>query len=346
MNYGKQLLFLTLLALYISVSYASPYRDLFKQVHPSVVVLHTFESVPTRDSASNRQMASVQGLGSGVLISDDGKILTAAHVVHLSDSIHVEFTDGSKTLAKVLASDPAADIALLKIEKIPRDAVIAPLGNSETVEVGDDIFIIGAPYGISHTLTVGNISGHRTSNASEIFQQAEFFQTDAAINQGNSGGPMFNLKGEVIGIVSHILSKSGGFEGLGFAVTVNTARNLLLDNKGVWTGMEGKILAGDIAKLFNVPQDAGLLVERVAQDSPAAKAGLQGGNINAIINNTKYFVGGDIILHVDNVQIDTGKNLNIIRKNLKMKRSNEKTRISILRSGKITELITVMEKRY
>ena len=157
---------------------------------------------------------------------------------------------------------------------------------------------------------------------------------------------MFNLKGEVIGIVSHILSKSGGFEGLGFAVTVNTARNLLLDNKGVWTGMEGKILAGDIAKLFNVPQDAGLLVERVAQDSPAAKAGLQGGNINAIINNTKYFVGGDIILHVDNVQIDTGKNLNIIRKNLKMKRSNEKTRISILRSGKITELITVMEKRY
>ena len=178
--------------------------------------------------------------------------------------------------------------------------VVAPLGDSDKVEVGDEVFVVGAPYGLSRTLTAGHISGrHSSDNKTIDAALMEFLQTDAAINQGNSGGPMFNMNGEVIGIVTRILSKSGGSEGLGFAATSKMARQLLLDQKPFWSGVEGFLLRGDLAKALNVPQPAGLLVQRVAEGSPAARAGVLAGSMRANIDGENLLLGGDIVLEVN-----------------------------------------------
>lgn len=215
---------------FIQPTNAQQLRELFSKSNPSVVVIKTLEKkIP---SVSQAGLVSLPGLGSGVLISGDGKVLTAAHVVQAADYVSVEFTDGKRVSAHVIASYPPADVALLQLEATPAEAVPARLGDSDKMQVGDDIFVIGAPFGLSHSLTVGHVSGRHLSEESVGgLSKVELFQTDAAINQGNSGGPMFNMDGEVVGIVSRIVSRSGGFEGVGFAVTSNVAQKLLFDNK-------------------------------------------------------------------------------------------------------------------
>src|SRR2546425_95825 len=185
--------------------------DVFKRVNPAVVEIHTRETDVARGGIA--QQVSVAGLGSGVLISADGKVLTAAHVVQTADAIVVEFLTGEVLKARVVSSEPAADVALLQLERAPLDSPAARLGDSDVVEVGDQVFVVGAPMGISHTLTVGHISARRRpSDSASALSLAEFFQTDAAINEGDSGGPLFNMDGEVVSVVSHILSRSGGSE--------------------------------------------------------------------------------------------------------------------------------------
>lgn len=323
-----------------SILNAAPVKlsDLFKKTSPAVVVLHTFERVPNRNSATKERMTSVEGLGSGVLIDNEGLILTAAHVVHVADSVHVEFSNGKKVLGKVIASEITADVALVKVDEIPSGIQPAVLGDSNYNNVGDDIFVIGAPYGINHTLTVGYISGRREPLDKSMFSDVEFFQTDAAINQGNSGGPMFNMSGEVIGIVSHILSKSGGFEGMGFAVTSNSAKNLLLEQKRVWSGVDGVILDEELAGILQLPQESGALVQRVAEGSMAHKAGLKGGDVKALIGNRKLILGGDIILNVENVPVEGPESIKLIKKTIALKDSGENIRITALRKGKLIKL--------
>src|SRR5213594_2348540 len=177
--------------------------EVFKRVNPAVVEIHTKETEIARGGMA--QPVNVAGLGSGVLISPDGKILTAAHVVQTADDIEVEFLTGEKIRAKVVSSEPTADVALVQLEKPPRAPFVVKIGDSDAVDVGEQVFVVGAPLGVSHTLTVGFISGRRKPNATfSGMSRVEYFQTDAAVNQGNSGGPMFNMQGEVIGIVSYI----------------------------------------------------------------------------------------------------------------------------------------------
>lgn len=133
------------------------------------------------------------------------------------------------------------------------------------------------------------------------FPLAEFLQTDATINTGNSGGPLFNLAGDVIGIVSHNISKGGGSEGLGFVVTINTAKDLLLARRSIWTGLEGHTLSGDLAAIFNLPQPEGFLVKTVAKGSPAEEVGIRGGTKTATIDGQTLVVGGDVLLAVDGI---------------------------------------------
>ena len=329
------------ICLHISTQvFADDLGDLYKKVSPAVVILHTFEQVPTSTGSSIvTSMSTAEGLGSGVLISDDGKILTAAHVVHLSNSVHVEFPNGKKVLGRVIASDPAADIALLQINEIPADAKVVPLGDSDQAAIGDNVFVVGAPYGIGQTLTVGYISGrHLSEHALSSLRKVEVLQTDAAINQGNSGGPMFNMQGEVIGVVSQILTKSGGFEGLGFVVSSNTVRNLLLDEKNFWSGIKWQFIQRPLANAFNVPQMAGVLVERVAQDSPADRAGIQAGEIKAVIGKREFILGGDIILAVDNISIEDPDSIKKIYDALKKKSSSESVSVKVYRQGRNLEL--------
>ncbi len=182
--------------------------ELFKEVDGSVTVvlsLHKVSSVP----AGIQQTMGIN-LGSGVLVSKSGKVVTAAHLVNTADQIKVKLSSGEIVDAKVTASAPFGDVSLLQLESVPEGVRVARLGDSDKVEVGDEVFVVGTPYGLSHTLTAGHISArHKLNTLSGAFEEVEIFQTDAAINEGNSGGPMFNMAGEVIGIASRILTKSG-----------------------------------------------------------------------------------------------------------------------------------------
>src|SRR5262245_18822901 len=187
--------------------------EVFRKVDPSVVVIRA----KGRDVGGGGGAVRFNEIGSGVLISADGRVMTAAHVVHAMDEINVELASGETVPARVVASEPAADLSLMKLERVPPSAKPAPLANSDAVRIGDQVIVVGAPYGLAHSMTVGWISARWGPNT--VYKEmplAEFFQTDAVINQGNSGGPMFNMAGEVVGIVSHNISKSGGSEGLGF----------------------------------------------------------------------------------------------------------------------------------
>jgi serine protease Do len=317
----------------------------FKRVSKSVVIVLTEEKVLEPDKGRGRRVA-VQSLASGVLISADGKVLTAAHVVQAAHRVAVEFISGDVVDAKVVASDPPADVALLQLERVPADAVVAKLGDSDQVQVADQIFVVGAPYGFSHTLTVGYISARRQpATSTEELALAELFQTDAAVNEGNSGGPMFNMNGEVIGIVSHILTQSGGFEGMGFAVTTNTARLLLLEQPAFWSGLQGYTLSVELAALLNVPQSAGVLVMQVAEGSPSARLGLRAGTTPAQIGEVRLILGGDIILDVMGIRMHADiKNYQRVRERLRHIKPGEKITVKILRGGRIIKLSTTMPK--
>src|SRR6266850_2006400 len=214
---------------------AQDLRKIFQQVSPSVVVIRASGQEVT--SCGTTRFTET---GSGVLISQDGKVMTAAHVVHAMTDIHVQFLGGDGVTAKVVASEPAADLSLLQLERVPPGARVARMADSNTVQVGEQVVIVGAPYGLSYSLSAGWISARWAANTVyKSMPLAEFLQTNATINTGNSGGPMFNLAGEVIGLVSHNISKSGGSEGLGFVVTINTAKQLLLEKKSFWGGLAG-----------------------------------------------------------------------------------------------------------
>src|SRR5713101_6319104 len=223
--------------------------EVFRKVTPSVVVIRAKGSEVT----AGGQVRFLE-TGSGVLVSADGKVMTAAHVVHSMNEISVEFLGGETVSAKVIASELAADLSLLQLERVPAGARVARMANSDTARVGDPVYIVGAPYGLSYSLSAGLISARWAPNTVyKTMPLAEFFQTTATINTGNSGGPMFSMNGEVIGIVSHNISKSGGSEGLGFVVTINTAKKLLLEKRSVWGGLDGQILSDQLADLLSLP---------------------------------------------------------------------------------------------
>ncbi|PYQ10689.1 MAG: trypsin [Acidobacteria bacterium] len=304
---------------------AQSYSEVFKRVRDAVVVIRTAE----RDlaPAPGGRMVTVPGLGSGVLISADGQVLTAAHVVQTAEKIQVLTTGGEILGARVASSSPSADVALLQLERPPKKGAVA--------ELGDPIFIVGAPLGISYTLTAGHISARRKmQGVYGNFSEAEFFQTDAAINPGNSGGPMFDIQGRVVGVVPH---------GLGFVVTSNMARDLLLQQKSLWTGFEGYMLSGELAKVFNLPQAAGILVQRVAEHSPATEIGLQPGTMRAEIEGESLIVGGDIILEVQGIRVSEPGAADRIRQSIS-KPAGQTVTVKVLRAGRTVELTTKVER--
>ncbi len=322
---------------------AGSLRELFKQVDRSVVVVRTVEKQLSRDKSKG--LVSARGLGSGVLIAPEGLVMTASHVVHVADAVAVELWDGQLIPARVVGSEPTADLALLQLEQVPENLQPAPLGDSSQVEIGDEVFVVGAPYGVGRSLTAGHISAIRVQeDIPEELTPLRLFQTDAAINRGNSGGPMFNMQGEVIGIVSSILSQSGGSEGLGFAVTSNVARKVLLEEKTFWAGVTTVLLRGEFAKVFNLPQPAGLLVQQVAQNSPADHIGLRPGETLARVGEREFLVGGDIILAMLGRQVtDKPEFLMDVQKAMKEIKAHDRIVLKVLRDGTVVDLsLTVL----
>ena len=328
------ILFLILLAACASAS-AQQLRDAFRRVKPSVVIVRT-----GGDQSPITGQTDDAGVGSGVLISKDGKILTAAHVVQGGQPITVEFTDGQRLKAQVIESSVPADLALLQVDHVPTAAAAAKLGDSDLVETGDDIFIVGAPYGLSNTLTVGRVSARRPDEArGGILSINEFLQTDAVVNPGNSGSPVFNQAGEVVGIVSSVAGDSGEFQGIGFAATINTARTLLLDRDPFLTGLDGVLVTGIVAKALNLPQAAGFLVTNVARDSLAEQMGLAGGQVEAVIDDENLLIGGDVILKINGASIGVDRRANrLIFSNIARSNVGAIVRCTVLRAGHITEL--------
>ncbi|HXJ83117.1 MAG TPA: trypsin-like peptidase domain-containing protein [Candidatus Methylomirabilis sp.] len=315
--------------------HAQDLTQLFKKVSPTVVVIRAKGREITASGQSR-----FNETGSGVLISAEGKVMTAAHVVQITDTISVEFLGGESVSARIVASEPAADLSLLQLDRVPAGAAVAQLGNSDTVQVGQQIIIIGAPYGLSHSMSVGWISAKwPPDTVYKDMPLAEFFQTDATINQGNSGGPMFDMAGQVIGLVSHNISKSGGSEGLGFVVTINTAKELLLDKRSFWGGTEGQVLSNELADLLNLPPGTtGYLIKSVAKGSPAADVGLRGGTKYATIDGKPIVLGGDIILSIDDIQVKSAADLVKIRDRLAGLKPGTPLKAMVLREGRVLDL--------
>lgn len=312
--------------------------EVFRQVSPAVVVVQTAQTEYPKGTLV--APVRVGGLGSGVLISPT-QVFTAAHVVQVADQVEVVFPSGERIAARVVSSRAMQDVALLELARPPAGASPARLGNSDSVEVGEEIFVVGAPFGVSHTLTVGHVSAKRT--APGMFGglgTLDLLQTDAAINQGNSGGPMFNLRGEVIGIVSYIITQSGGFQGLGFAVTSNLARSVLLEEPTFWAGIESLPLTGLLGQLLNVPAaTGGVLVQRVAQGSAASAAGVRPGTIPATIAGEELLLGGDIIIAVQGIPLGPEfENYARIRDAVAATPPGGTVRMTVLRGGERLEL--------
>jgi S1-C subfamily serine protease len=311
-------------------------EETFAAVAPSVVTIHTATSALQLDEGG-MLIEGAYAIGSGVLVSDDGRILTAAHVIQTAEQIVVEFPDGELRPAHVVGSVKGADAALIQLdEPAPESARVAEVGDSDLVRVGSRCMVVGAPRGISHSLTVGHISARRFQPGRvQQMVRPEFFQTDASINQGNSGGPMFDMNGRVIGIVSYIVTASGGSEGLGFAVTSNVCRKLLLEASPFWSGTDEILVAGAFAKALNVPGGrSGLLIQQVAEGSPGALLGLEGGTVPAQLAGTPVLLGGDIIIEIAGIAFDEKDAGERILEALSSLDRGSELRLRVLRGGR------------
>jgi serine protease Do len=239
------------------------------------------------------------GLGSGFIISEDGYILTNHHVVGEADKITVTLKDGREFEAKLIGSDPKSDVALIQIKKA-NDLPSLPLGDSESLEIGEWVMAVGNPFGLSHTLTVGVVSAKGRSSVG-ITDYEDFIQTDAAINPGNSGGPLINMKGEAIGINSAIFSKSGGYMGIGFAIPINMVKIIkeqLIAHGKVdrgYLGVAPQDITKELRESFDLAKGLkGVLISQVFEDSPAKKYGIRRGDIlieldGKAINDVAHF---------------------------------------------------------
>jgi S1-C subfamily serine protease len=280
----------------------------------------------------------VEGAGSGFLIDAAGHILTNNHVIEGAQTIEVTLGDQSRYKAKLIGTDTRNDIALIQIDSRGRKIPPLPLGDSRNLLVGQRVLAIGNPFGFQSTLTTGIVSSlGRTVQTSDTTFIDDAIQTDAAINRGNSGGPLLNSQGEVIGINSAIFSPSGTTAGIGFAIPINTAKrvaNELITQGRVRRavlGIEGRAIWPDLAEALNLPVQQGLLVERAVLGGPAAKAGIRGGNRSVLAGLQELRVGGDVLIAVNGKAVTNQNDLNLM---LNRAQPGDNVTLTIIRDGK------------
>ena len=305
---------------------AGGYGDLVEQVAPAVVFIEVTNTVQPahalpddipeglrkRFEQQNPKASPRGGLGSGFIITEGGQIVTNHHVVAGASTVKVKLADGRSFDAEVVGSDPATDIALLSI-KADVDLPFVSFGTSEEMRVGDEVVAVGNPFGLSSTVTSGIISAKSRDINSGPYD--DFIQTDAAINRGNSGGPLFNNAGDVIGVNTAILSPGGGSVGIGFAVPSDVVRDVVADlsddgtvTRG-WLGVNIRPMNDEVAQVLGFEKSKGAVVENVAKDSPAEAAGLAQGDIILSFDGTAVEALGDLTRAVaakdpeDNVSI-------------------------------------------
>lgn len=330
----------------------SPLTAIFKNVENSVVQITSKVSTVNPNIIINGNPLESQStrLGSGFVYDKAGHIITNNHVVAGAKEVDVRFVDGNVYSAKVIGTDPFNDIAVLQITDDFSEEHIVPLilGDSSTLEVGQQVIAIGNPFGLSNTMTTGIVSqvGRLLPNRDAGFSIPNVVQTDAAINPGNSGGPMLNLQGHVIGINTAIQSTTGEFSGIGFAVPSNTIKRLVpnLIQKGSfehpWLGVSGTSLTPDIAKQIGLAKNyKGVLVTTLVKDGPAQKAGLQESSYN--VNGELR--GGDVIIALDGYQIRDIDDLIIYLADNKI--VGDSVVLEINRNNDIIELTATLQAR-
>jgi S1-C subfamily serine protease len=266
----------------------------------------------------------VEGAGSGFLIDTSGHILTNYHVVQGAQTIEVILGDQTHYSGKTIGADPVNDIALIQIDTRGHQLTPLPLGDAQNLQVGQRVLAIGNPFGFESTLTTGIVSAlGRTVQTSETSLIDGAIQTDAAINRGNSGGPLLNSHGEVIGINTAIYTPSGTTAGIGFAIPINTARRVAEDLitqgrvRRAFLGIEGRALWPDLAKALDLPTEQGILVERATPGGPAAQAGIRGGTRTVLAGLQQLRVGGDIVVAVNGKKLTNQFELGVILNRLR-----------------------------
>ncbi|MGU1732168.1 serine protease MucD [Pseudomonas aeruginosa] len=272
-------------------------------------------SIPQVPRNPRGQQCEAQSLGSGFIISNDGYILTNNHVVADADEILVRLSDRSEHKAKLIGADPRSDVAVLKIEA--KNLPTLKLGDSNKLKVGEWVLAIGSPFGFDHSVTAGIVSAKGRSLPNESY--VPFIQTDVAINPGNSGGPLLNLQGEVVGINSQIFTRSGGFMGLSFAIPIDVALNVADQLKKAgkvsrgWLGVVIQEVNKDLAESFGLDKPSGALVAQLVEDGPAAKGGLQVGDVILSLNGQSINESADLPHLVGNMKPGDKINLDVIR---------------------------------
>ena len=283
----------------------------------------------------------VEGAGSGFVIDPRGYIMTNFHVVQGAQAISVTLGDRSHYDAKFIGADERNDIALVKIDPKDRRLPALTMGDSDSLQVGQRVLAIGNPFGFQSTLTTGVVSAlGRTVQTGQTTVIDGAIQTDAAINQGNSGGPLLNSHGEVIGINSAIYTPSGTTAGIGFAIPISTARQIAQDliSEGrvrrASMGVEARVLSAPVAEALKLPVQEGLLIEQVTPGGAAERAGLHGGNRQAILGMRRILLGGDVLTAIDGRPITGQMDLNLA---LNRKRPGDVVKVEYYRGGQKME---------
>jgi S1-C subfamily serine protease len=316
--------------------------ELFKRVSPSVVYITATTINPYQ--LSDRVSHIV---GTGIIYDPLGLILTNSHVAFGRQSIMVTLDDGTSTSAQLVGADPIFDVAVLRIPQ-PQHGKLptAVLGDSDRLRIGEEVLAIGNPLGLDQSMTHGIVSAmNRILPETPFSLEEPLIQTDAPMNPGNSGGPLLNRCGEVIGISTAIIADAAN---ISFAIPVNLAKavlpSLLAHGRVIrpWIGFHGQLIDGGMIDLLRIPLAEGLLVEAVEPDSPADHAGLRGGQIEVAIAERDFLIGGDIVLSINGVRLDTPEKLNNVMRALQV---GSTVTLKVFRDEKELEIQYVLPER-
>ena len=291
----------------------------------------------------------VEGAGSGFIIDPRGYILTNYHVVAGAQTMEVVLGDQSRYPAKFIGADQRNDVALIKIEPKGKQLASLTLGDSSTLQVGQKVLAIGDPFGFQSTLTTGVVSAlGRTVQTSQSTFIDEAIQTDASINRGNSGGPLINTHGEVIGINSAIYTPTGTTAGIGFAIPINSAKLIASDLmsggkvRRAYLGVQTIPVGGWLAEALDLPTQEGLLVEQATKGGPAAAAGVHGGDRVAQAGMRKIMIGGDVIVGLDGQKVGSQFDMNVL---LNRKRPGDTVTLTVYRGAKKIDIPVKLGER-
>lgn len=327
-------------------------QEIYERYAPGVVQVRTLtaaDQLGDLGDAPDIFGLEPRGLGSGFVIDKEGHIITNYHVVEDAETVQVVFSDDDNPVdATVLGSDPSTDLAVLQVQAEGRALTPIPLGDSDSVVPGDKAIAIGNPFGLDRTITEGIVSAiQRSIRAPDGFRIENVIQTDAAINSGNSGGPLLNDRGEVIGVNSQIIAGGGvspGNVGIGFAVPVNTVRNVgsqIIETGKVehaYLGVRIQTISDELLANVQLAADEGLLVAEVTDSGPAAEGGLEGGDRDVIVNGNNYTVGGDVITRVDGEPVTEAQQLVDL---VASKRPGDQITLEVVRADESTATLTI-----